>query len=158
MAGLIRRIFVWQLAPLRSRAQDPQHPVEHLPSVLPRTSTAIGTALGLQQRLQLRPLPLSHLPASSHPRLEDPPALVLLCRYSCQTARRKKFQTIYETGPSGMERVILKALQKNPAERHQSASELLAELRRLSAAKQQRASRSIDSIAVLPFENENPET
>src|SRR5262250_3389800 len=99
MAGLIRRIFVWQLAPLRSRAQDPQHPVEHLPSVLPRTSTAIGTALGLQQRLQLRPLPLSHLPASSHPRLEDPPALVLLCRYSCQTARRKKFQTIYETGP-----------------------------------------------------------
>jgi len=106
MAGLIRRIFVWQLAPLRSRAQDPQHPVEHLPSVLPRTSTAIGTALGLQQRLQLRPLPLSHLPASSHPRLEDPPALVLLCRYSCQTARRKKFQTIYETGPSRVCRVI----------------------------------------------------
>ena len=58
----------------------------------------------------------------------------------------------------GLEAIILKALQRDSGQRYQSAGELLADLRRLSPARQQRTSKVINSIAVLPFENPNPDT
>jgi serine/threonine protein kinase/Tfp pilus assembly protein PilF len=55
---------------------------------------------------------------------------------------------------SRLEAVILKALAKDPARRHQSARELHADLQRLSVAPaRRRRSRAVESIAVLPFEN-----
>ena len=58
----------------------------------------------------------------------------------------------------GLQAIILKALQKDSRRRYQSAGELLADLRRLAPDRQQRASKVIDSIAVLPFENQNVAT
>ena len=60
-----------------------------------------------------------------------------------------------------LEAVILKALAKSPNQRHQTARELLEDLRNLasaSVAPRRRLSRAIDSIAVLPFENETGES
>ncbi len=56
---------------------------------------------------------------------------------------------------SALEAIILKALAKDPAQRHQNARELRDELRGLSAAvpSRSRRVRAVDSIAVLPFEN-----
>ncbi len=55
-----------------------------------------------------------------------------------------------------LEAIILKALQKDRTRRHQSAGELLADLRKLGTTGHPRTSK-IDSIAVLPFEHENPD-
>ena len=43
VAGLVRRVPVRQISPLGARAQDPENPVEHLPTAAPRASTSIGS-------------------------------------------------------------------------------------------------------------------
>jgi hypothetical protein len=50
MAGLVRRIFVGQFAPLCPSAQHPQDSVEHGSRVLPRTTATVRTPLGPQLR------------------------------------------------------------------------------------------------------------
>jgi DNA polymerase-4 len=42
MAGLERRIFLGQLAPLGSGAQHPEHAIEHSTRVVPRSSPIVG--------------------------------------------------------------------------------------------------------------------
>jgi len=60
--------------------------------------------------------------------------------------------------PSEVEQIISKALHKDRTARYQSAADLLADLRRLQSAASppasaKRSRKSIDSLAVLPFEN-----
>jgi hypothetical protein len=57
MAGLVRReLALGQFRPLRSRPQNPQHALQHLPSVAPRTTAPLTWRLRLDQRLQQLPL------------------------------------------------------------------------------------------------------
>ena len=66
MAGLVRRIFLGQLAPLRPAAQDPQDSVEHPSRVLPGTTSTIRTSLRSQDRFDELPLGIAEFPSSSH--------------------------------------------------------------------------------------------
>src|SRR5271165_7681609 len=50
VTGLPRRIFLRHLAPLRSGAQNPQHVVEQVTRLLPRTAPVVRTALRSQHR------------------------------------------------------------------------------------------------------------
>jgi hypothetical protein len=74
MAGLIRRIFLGQLAPLCPRAQDPQDSIQHRLRILPWTTSTIGTSLRSQERFYQLPLGIAEFPSSSHALLL--PALV----------------------------------------------------------------------------------
>ena len=53
-------------APLRSRAQHPEHTVQHSPGVMPRTAAIIFTPSRPKHRLHHRPLFVSQFPASRH--------------------------------------------------------------------------------------------
>jgi hypothetical protein len=66
MAGLIRRVLLGQLAPLRSGAQHPKHSVENGSRVVPRTASAIGTANRTKYRLNHLPLFVGQFPTSAH--------------------------------------------------------------------------------------------
>src|SRR5262252_4575443 len=66
MAGLVRRIFLGQLAPLRPAAQDPQDSVEHRSRVLPGTTSTIRASLRSQDRFDELPLGIAEFPSSSH--------------------------------------------------------------------------------------------
>ncbi len=66
MAGLVRRIFLGEFAPLRPRAQDPQDSVEHGSRVLPRTTATVGAPSGPQNRFDQFPLGIAEFPSSSH--------------------------------------------------------------------------------------------
>lgn len=66
--------------------------------------------------------------------------------------------TRFVTGiPDELQRVISKSLSKHPAERYQSAADLIADLRRLirlsSSGNEQAATTRKKMLAVLPFEN-----
>lgn len=66
--------------------------------------------------------------------------------------------TRFVTGiPDDLQRVISKSLSKHPAERYQSAADLIADLRRLirlsSSGNEQAATTRKKMLAVLPFEN-----
>src|SRR5579875_3556377 len=66
MAGLERWVLLWKLAPLRSRAQHPQHTVQHRPRIMPRTATVVLPPPRPQHRFYHRPLFFGQLPASCH--------------------------------------------------------------------------------------------
>lgn len=66
MAGLVRRIFSGQFAPLRSGAQAPQNSVEYRSCVLPRSAPTIGASLGSQDWFDHLPLGIAEFPSSSH--------------------------------------------------------------------------------------------
>ena len=66
MAGLVRRIFLGQFAPLCPSTQHPQDSVEHGSRVLPRTTATVRTALGPQERFDQFPLGIAEFPSSSH--------------------------------------------------------------------------------------------
>jgi hypothetical protein len=55
MAGLVRGILFRHLGPLRSGAEHPQHPVEHLPRPNPRTPTVILAPQWMQDRFDTSP-------------------------------------------------------------------------------------------------------
>ena len=65
VAGLVRRIFLRQLAPPRSRAQHPQNSIEYSPHVLPRTIPIVGTSQGTQKRFDQPPLGIAKFPSAS---------------------------------------------------------------------------------------------
>ena len=46
VAGLVRRIFLRQFAPLRSGAQHPEHAVQHGPRIVPRAAAVVLTPCG----------------------------------------------------------------------------------------------------------------
>jgi len=56
MAGLIRRIAIGKILPLRPGAQNPEHTVQHFARIPPRSAAAIGTAWFDEYRLQNLPL------------------------------------------------------------------------------------------------------
>jgi hypothetical protein len=57
MAGLIRRIAIREIRPLRSGTQNPEHPVEQLPPILARpTAAVLAPRVPRQQRLEQFPL------------------------------------------------------------------------------------------------------
>jgi len=57
VAGLIRRIAIREIRPLRSGAQNPEHPVEQLPQILARpTAAVLAPPVPRQQRLKQLPL------------------------------------------------------------------------------------------------------
>jgi hypothetical protein len=68
VASLVGRIFLRQLAPLRSRARHPQHAIQHRPRVMPGTATVVGPPLRPQHRLDNLPLFFGQLLASCHRR------------------------------------------------------------------------------------------
>jgi len=66
MARRWRRIPIGHVAPLRAGTENPQDAVQHLPVVLPRTTSPIGTALWLwDQWLENAPLFIRELHRSS---------------------------------------------------------------------------------------------
>src|SRR5882672_5439710 len=66
VAGRWRRIPFGHVAPVRSGAQDPQDPVQHLAVVAPRAAAPIGANLRLgDQRLDDRPLSVREIHSSS---------------------------------------------------------------------------------------------
>ena len=71
VAGLERRILLRKLAPLRSRSQHPEHPVQHRARVLPRTPTVVRAPRSPQHRLNCFPLFIGQLPAPCHRRLRS---------------------------------------------------------------------------------------
>ena len=93
MAGLVRRIFPRQFAPLRASAQYPQNPVEHGSRILPRTPSPVGASLRAQNRFDPLPLGVTEFPPSSH---------TLLLPVSSRPANSYVGSTtIYETGSRG---------------------------------------------------------
>jgi ketosteroid isomerase-like protein len=66
VAGLVRRIFLRQLAPLRSRAQHPEHTVQHGAGFMPRTAAVVLPPSRSQHRFHNCPLFVSQFPASCH--------------------------------------------------------------------------------------------
>ena len=66
MAGPVRRIFLWQLAPLCPRAQNPQDSIEHRLRIPPWTTTTSGTSLRSQYRFYQLPLGIAELPSYPH--------------------------------------------------------------------------------------------
>jgi hypothetical protein len=74
VAGLVRRIFLRQLAPLRSCAQHPEHTVQHGPRIVPRSAAVVLTSLGSQHPLHHGPLFVTQFPASCHGPLRYPRA------------------------------------------------------------------------------------
>lgn len=56
MAGLKGRILLRQFTPLRSRAQYPEHPIEHGTRVMPWATAIIRSPLRTQHRLHYLPL------------------------------------------------------------------------------------------------------
>src|ERR1035437_6659601 len=69
VAGLVRRILLRQLAPLRAGAQHPQPPVQYRSRVLPRATAVVRTPVRTQHRLDYFPLFFGQLPASCHRRM-----------------------------------------------------------------------------------------
>lgn len=57
VTSLVRRIAIGQIPPLRSGAQDPQHTVQDLAQILPRTAAAI-LAPPVLRKQRSDPLPL----------------------------------------------------------------------------------------------------
>ena len=53
MAGLERWILFWQFPPLRSRAQHPQHAMQHGAGVVPRTATLVGPPDTTPEKIEL---------------------------------------------------------------------------------------------------------
>ena len=57
VAGLIGRIALWKIRPLRPRAQNPQDAIEHFPRVAARSPWAVATPSRLRnQRADYPPL------------------------------------------------------------------------------------------------------
>ncbi len=65
VAGLIRRIFLGEFAPLGACTQDSQNSVKYGPRVLPRPTTTVGTPLRTQHRLDQLPLGIAEIPSAS---------------------------------------------------------------------------------------------
>jgi len=68
MTGLERWILLRQLAPLRTRAQNPQHAIQNRTRVMPRPSTIVGPPCRAQHRLYQFPLFVGQFPAAMHAR------------------------------------------------------------------------------------------
>ena len=65
MAGLIGRLLLRHLPPLRPGAQNPYHPVPHHARISRRSPLPLGPPL-LQDRFQQNPLRVADFPASMH--------------------------------------------------------------------------------------------
>lgn len=98
MAGLIRRIFLRQFAPLCAGTQHPEHAVQHGPRIVPRSAAVILTPLGSQHPLHHGPLFVGQFPASRHRRVRR--------SQSSPRIARKRLSGIYETGSSLVRHVL----------------------------------------------------
>jgi hypothetical protein len=56
MAGLVRRVLLWHLTPLRPGTQHPEHTVQHRTGIVPRTATFVRTPRWTQHRFSHGPL------------------------------------------------------------------------------------------------------
>ncbi len=64
MAGLVRRVSVWQILPGRPSTMDPKDAIEDVPWLSPWTTSPVGTPLGLgDQGFEDLPLFLSQVHA-----------------------------------------------------------------------------------------------
>jgi hypothetical protein len=104
VAGLIRRIFLRQFAPLCAGTQHPEHAVQHGPRIVPRSAAVILTPLGSQHPLHHGPLFVGQFPASRHRRVRR--------SQSSPRIARKRLSGIYETG-SRERRVAAEFLNPN---------------------------------------------
>jgi hypothetical protein len=94
MAGLVRRIFLGQFAPLGPGAQHPQDSIEHGSWVLPRPTPTIGSSFRSQDRCDHMPLGIAEFPSSSH-------ALLLPVFLPAENSEVGS-TTIYETSSTGL--------------------------------------------------------
>ena len=78
MAGLVRRIFLRQFAPLRSRSQHPQHAVQHGTCVVPRTAAVILAPCRAAAPVRPRPTvrhSVPSVPSSTHAEIQSSPRM-----------------------------------------------------------------------------------